>query len=83
MVQMAAQIGRRLLPSDPSPHLGSSPQRRFDLTCDGLHCTLPAPSHQLRYMETVISRIFLMAVENNEIKVQIQESAFVYTKKIE
>ncbi|TVU19032.1 hypothetical protein EJB05_35157, partial [Eragrostis curvula] len=35
------------------------------------------------YMETVISRIFFMAVENNEIKVQIQESAFVYTKKIE
>ncbi|TVT98703.1 hypothetical protein EJB05_55974 [Eragrostis curvula] len=42
MVQMAAQIGRRLLPSDPSPHLGSSPQRRFDLTCDGLHCTFPS-----------------------------------------
>ncbi|TVU13490.1 hypothetical protein EJB05_40549 [Eragrostis curvula] len=52
MVQVAAQIRRRLLPPNPNPHLGPSPQRCFDLICDGLLCTSPAPSHPLlRYSE--------------------------------
>ncbi|TVU33856.1 hypothetical protein EJB05_15669, partial [Eragrostis curvula] len=52
-VQVAAQIRRRLLPPDPSPHLGPSPQRRFDLICDGLLCTSPAPSHPLLRREVI------------------------------